>query len=55
MLPIEAAPAMEPGAPARGALQLILEDGCEHVAVMADGRLLGLVTRDQLARATTRR
>jgi Zn-dependent protease len=51
-LPIDAAPAMEPGAPALGALHLILEEGCEHVAVMAEGRLLGLVTRDQLARAT---
>jgi Zn-dependent protease len=51
-LPIESAPALEPGAPALGALHLILEEGVEHVAVMADGRLLGLITRDQLAQAT---
>lgn len=52
MLPIEAAPAMEPGAPALGALHLILEEGVEQIAVMAEGRLLGLVTRNELARAT---
>jgi CBS domain-containing protein len=50
MLPIESAPAMEPSAPALGALHLILEDGVEQIAVMADGRLLGLVTRTELAR-----
>jgi Zn-dependent protease len=54
MLPIEAAPAMEPGAPALGALHLILEEGVEQIAVMAEGRLLGLVTRNELARATER-
>jgi Zn-dependent protease len=54
MLPIEAAPAMEPGAPALGALHLILEEGVEQIAVMAEGRLLGLVTRTELARATQR-
>jgi hypothetical protein len=52
--PIEAAPSMEPGAPALGALHLILEEGAEQIAIMAEGRLLGLVTRDQLARATER-
>jgi Zn-dependent protease len=52
MLPIESAPAMEPGAPALGALHLILEDGVEQVAVMAEGRLLGLVTRNELARVS---
>jgi len=52
MLPIESAPAMEPGAPALGALHLILEEGVEHIAVMAEGRLLGLVTRNELARAS---
>ncbi len=52
MLPIEAAPAMEPGAPALGALHLILEEGVEQIAVMAEGRLLGLVTRTELARAS---
>jgi hypothetical protein len=52
MLPIELAPAMEPSAPALGALHLILEEGVEHIAVMAEGRLLGLVTRNELARAT---
>jgi Zn-dependent protease len=52
MLPIEAAPSMEPSAPALGALHLILEEGVEHVAVMAEGRLLGLVTRTELARVT---
>jgi Zn-dependent protease len=51
-LPIESAPSMEPGAPALGALHLMLEEGAELIAIMADGRLLGLVTRDQLARAT---
>jgi Zn-dependent protease len=51
-LPIETTPALEPSAPALGALHLFLEEGVELVAVMADGRLLGLVTRDQLARAT---
>jgi len=56
-LPIESAPSMEPGAPALGALHLMLEEGAELIAIMADGRLLGLVTRDQLARAgvTTKR
>jgi Zn-dependent protease len=54
MLPIESAPAMEPGAPALGALHLILEEGVEQIAVMAEGRLLGLVTRSELARATER-
>jgi Zn-dependent protease len=53
MLPIESAPAMEPSAPALGALHLILEEGVEHIAVMAEGRLLGLVTRNELAKATT--
>jgi CBS domain-containing protein len=52
MLPIDAAPAMEPGAPALGALHLILEEGVEQIAVMAEGRLLGLVTRNELARAS---
>ena len=52
MLPIESAPAMEPSAPALGALHLILEEGVEHIAVMAEGRLLGLVTRTDLTRAT---
>jgi Zn-dependent protease len=52
MLPIESAPAMEPSAPALGALHLILEEGVEQIAVMAEGRLLGLVTRGQLARAS---
>jgi len=54
MVPIESAPAMEPGAPALGALHVILEDGVEHVAVMAEGRLLGLVTHTELARASQR-
>jgi Zn-dependent protease len=54
MLPIETAPAMEPGAPALGALHLILEEGVEQIAVMAEGRLLGLVTRNELARASQR-
>jgi len=53
-LPIESAPAMEPSAPALGALHLILEEGVEHIAVMAEGRLLGLVTRNELAKATSR-
>jgi Zn-dependent protease len=52
MLPIETTPAMEPSAPALGALHLILEEGVEQIAVMAEGRLLGLVTRNELARAT---
>jgi Zn-dependent protease/CBS domain-containing protein len=52
MLPIESAPSMEPGAPALGALHLILEEGVEHIAVMAEGRLLGLITRNELARAS---
>src|SRR5207244_5914620 len=51
MLPIESAPAMEPSAPALGALHLILEEGVEQIAVMAEGRLLGLITRNELARA----
>jgi CBS domain-containing protein len=55
MLPIEAAPAMEPSAPALGALHLILEEGVEQIAVMAEGRLLGLVTRNELARASDSR
>ena len=53
MLPIEAAPAMEPSAPALGALHLIQEEGVEHIAVMADGRLLGLVTRNELVNKST--
>jgi Zn-dependent protease len=54
MLPIESAPALEPSAPALGALHLILEEGAELIAVMAEGRLLGLVTRTELARASER-
>ena len=54
MLPIESAPSLEPSAPALGALQLILEEGVEQVAVMAEGRLLGLVTRNDLAKAGAR-
>ena len=53
MLPIESAPAMEPSAPALGALHLILEEGVEHIAVMAEGRLLGLVTRNELSRVAS--
>jgi Zn-dependent protease len=52
MLPIESAPAMEPSASALGALHLILEEGVEQIAVMAEGRLLGLVTRTELTRAS---
>jgi Zn-dependent protease len=52
MLPIEAAPSMEPSAPALGALHLITEEGVEQIAVMAEGRLLGLVTRNELAKAS---
>jgi Zn-dependent protease/CBS domain-containing protein len=52
MVPIEAAPAMEPNAPALGALHLIVEEGVEQIAVMAEGRLLGLITRNELARAS---
>jgi Zn-dependent protease len=55
MLPIEQAPAMEPSAPALGALHMMIEEGVEHIAVMAEGRLLGLITRNELARATTER
>ena len=51
MVPISDAPALEPSAPALGALHLILEEGVEQVAVMAEGRLLGLVTRNDLAKA----
>ena len=54
MLPIDAAPAMEPSAPALGALHMILEEGVEQIAVMADGRLLGLVSRTELTRANDR-
>ena len=50
--PIESAPSMEPSAPALGALHLILEEGVEQIAVMAEGRLLGLVSRNELARAS---
>ena len=52
MQPIELAPALEPGAPALGALHLIVDEGCDQVAVMADGRLLGLVTGADLAKAS---
>ncbi|GAC1318915.1 MAG: site-2 protease family protein [Chloroflexota bacterium] len=52
MQPIESTPALEPGAPALRALQMLLEDGAEQVAVMIDGRLLGLVTSNDLARAS---
>jgi Zn-dependent protease/CBS domain-containing protein len=54
MVPIESAPSLEPGAPALGALHLLLEDGYEAVAVVAEGRLLGLVTRLDLAKAAER-
>lgn len=50
MEPLASTPALEPGAPALQALQLLLEEGVEHVAVMADGRLLGLVTSLDVAR-----
>jgi hypothetical protein len=53
-LPIESAFALEPSAPALGALHLMLEEGAELIAIMAEGRLLGLVTRDQLARVSER-
>jgi CBS domain-containing protein len=53
-IPIEAAPSLEPGAPALGALHLLTEEGVEQVAVMAEGRLLGLITRADLARAAAR-
>jgi Zn-dependent protease/CBS domain-containing protein len=53
-IPIEAAPSLEPSAPALGALHLLTEEGVEQVAVMAEGRLLGLITRADLARAATR-
>jgi Zn-dependent protease len=53
-LPIASAPALEPSAPALGALHLIVEEGAEQVAVMAEGRLLGLVSRTDLARAQGR-
>ncbi|MBV9175053.1 MAG: site-2 protease family protein [Chloroflexi bacterium] len=54
MLPIDVAPSIEPSAPALGALHLILEEGAEQIAVMADGRLLGLITRADLAQASQR-
>jgi Zn-dependent protease len=53
-LPIASAFSMEPSAPALNALHLMLEEGAELIAIMAEGRLLGLVTRDQLARAHQR-
>jgi CBS domain-containing protein len=53
-IPIEAAPSLEPSAPALGALHLLTEEGVEQVAVMAEGRLLGLITRADLARAAAR-
>jgi Zn-dependent protease len=53
-IPIETAASLEPSAPALGALHLLTEEGCEQVAVMAEGRLLGLVTRADLARAVAR-
>ena len=53
MLPIDSAPSMEPSAPALGALHLILEEGVEHIAVMAEGRLLGLITRNELSRVAS--
>jgi Zn-dependent protease len=53
-IPIEFAPALEPSAPALGALHLLTEEGVEQVAVMAEGRLLGLITRADLARAVAR-
>ena len=55
MQPIEMAPALEPSAPALGALHLMLEEGAEEVAVMAEGRLLGLITRADLARVAESR
>jgi Zn-dependent protease/predicted transcriptional regulator len=54
MLPIDVAPSIEPSAPALGALHLMLEEGVEQIAVMADGRLLGLITRADLAQASQR-
>jgi CBS domain-containing protein len=53
-LPIDSALSMEPSAPALGALHLIVEEGVEQVPVMAEGRLLGLVSRTDLTRAQER-
>lgn len=54
MMAIEMAPSLEPGASAARALQLLLEEDCDLVTVIADGRLLGLVSRTDLARAVER-
>jgi Zn-dependent protease len=51
MQPIEETAALDPSAPAIGALHLLLEEDIEQVAVMAEGTLLGTITRSELARA----
>jgi len=54
MVKLETAPSLDPGAPAARALQLLLDDGCDLVTVIVEGRLLGLVSRNDLARAVER-
>jgi Zn-dependent protease/CBS domain-containing protein len=55
MLPLGSTPAVTPDAAATRALQLVVEEGIERVPVMTDGRLDGVVTSADLARAAARR
>ena len=51
MQPIATAPRLEPGASAVQAFHLLVGEGSEQLAVMAEDRLLGIVSRADLARA----
>ncbi|MBI2756962.1 MAG: M50 family metallopeptidase [Chloroflexi bacterium] len=52
MLLIQGSPSLEPGASATRALALLVDEGRNVVPVIAEERLLGVVTRVDLARAT---
>ena len=53
MQPIAGSPRLEPGTPAVQAFHLLVGDGWEQVAVVADERLLGIVNRaDQFKMAS---
>ncbi len=54
MVPIERAPTLEPDTPALRAFQLLVEEGWDQLPVVVENRLLGLVSRADLARAVER-
>lgn len=53
MLPLERAPKLPPEASGMAALEVLLAEGVDQLAVVADGSLLGVLTRADLARAAT--